>query len=147
MNIKIDSFKIYDLEMFFLLGFKKIVINSAIYDLEMSLAKQVENISAEIDDKATEEKILVSEAIENILHQEDRVTSNEKPTIDIDSEKASELDIACVQTDTQAKEEVCLLSSLTFSTLMTTPAVMWVHQVYLQNCLDDLSYLLCRVSK
>ncbi|KAL1564231.1 hypothetical protein AAHA92_06601 [Salvia divinorum] len=48
-----------------------------------------------------EEKILANEAIERILQQEEQRTVIEEPTTKIDFENPHDLDIACVNTDTQ----------------------------------------------
>ncbi|KAL1536490.1 microtubule-associated protein futsch-like isoform X1 [Salvia divinorum] len=65
---------------------------------------KVPEVSEEADDKAPEdlqEKIFTNEAIDRILHQDEQATSIEEPTTKIDNENVCDLDIECVNTDTQ----------------------------------------------
>ncbi|XP_047947982.1 biorientation of chromosomes in cell division protein 1-like 1 isoform X4 [Salvia hispanica] len=82
---------------------EKTTIDPTIFKNE-TLKNEVPEVSEEAVEKAPEEvkeKICANEAIERILHQEELETSIEEPTTKIDCENPHNLDIACVETDTQ----------------------------------------------
>ncbi|XP_042061227.1 uncharacterized protein LOC121805448 isoform X2 [Salvia splendens] len=82
---------------------EKTTIDPTIFKNE-TLNNEVPEVSEEAVEKAPEEvkeKIFTNEAIERILYQEEPETSIEEPATKIDCENPHNLDIACVETDTQ----------------------------------------------